>query len=261
MIMCEVRRAGGRRQVASPPKQFSSDLCAQPSSYTGCLDEVDIVRRWPYSTQMATKQSNRSVSRRSSGYHHGDLAAALLTAAETELSESGIEGFSLRGVAKRAGVSHAAPAHHFRDVNGLLTALAAEGFRRFLQQQKARQRKADPEGFSQLVAAGMGYIDFATAHPALFRLMFSSERPDHESPDLNDAAAAAYQQLTGDVLRARGAEPGKSEPSTIEVIRTWAIAHGIADLMNTRALGHLLNLRKSEREAFLEDMLRKSLGA
>ena len=60
-------------------------------------------------------------------YHHGDLRAALLRAAEAELNEAGIEAFSLRRVAKRAGVSHAAPAHHFRDVRGLLTALSAEG--------------------------------------------------------------------------------------------------------------------------------------
>ena len=65
-------------------------------------------------------------------YHHGDLAAALLAAAEAELAEKGVEAFSLRSVAKRAGVSHAAPAHHFGDATGVLTALATEGFRRFL---------------------------------------------------------------------------------------------------------------------------------
>ena len=61
-------------------------------------------------------------------YHHGDLRKALLEAGEEELSERGGENFSMRGVAKRAGVSHAAPAHHFRDKAGLLTALAQRGF-------------------------------------------------------------------------------------------------------------------------------------
>ncbi|MEI5579289.1 helix-turn-helix domain-containing protein, partial [Streptomyces brasiliscabiei] len=65
-------------------------------------------------------------------YHHGDLRRALLVAAEHELEEKGIEGFSLRGVAKRAGVSHAAPLHHFKDTRALLTALAGVGFERFL---------------------------------------------------------------------------------------------------------------------------------
>ena len=66
-------------------------------------------------------------------YHHGDLRAALLHAAEVELEHNGIEAFSLRKVAKRAGVSHAAPAHHFGDVSGLLTALAVVGNRRFIK--------------------------------------------------------------------------------------------------------------------------------
>ena len=86
-------------------------------------------------------------------YHHGDLRAALLEAGEAELAEHGVEGFSLRGVAKRAGVSHAAPAHHFRDANGLLTALAAEGFRRFVAKQRAAPGRRRPD---RAVAAGGG---------------------------------------------------------------------------------------------------------
>jgi AcrR family transcriptional regulator len=78
-------------------------------------------------------------------YHHKDLRAALLTAAEAELTEVGLERFSLRSVAKRAGVSHAAPAHHFGDVGGLLTALCAEGFHRFLAAQAARESLAAPD--------------------------------------------------------------------------------------------------------------------
>jgi AcrR family transcriptional regulator len=170
---------------------------------------------------------------------------------------SRIEGFSLRGVAKRAGVSHAAPAHHFRDANGLLTALAAEGFRRFVDKQKAHQQAADKDALSQLVAAGMGYIDFAMAHPALFRLMFSSDRPDHEGEELHAAASAAYCKLVDDVARLRGAE---TEPSSPEVMRVWAIAHGLADLMNSCRLKPLLGLRKAERDAALAGMLRHSLG-
>ena len=84
-------------------------------------------------------------------YHHGDLRAALLAAAETELDERGVESFSLRGVARRAGVSHAAPAHHFRDVRGLLTALAAEGFARFLAAQRAREAAAGADPHNRMV--------------------------------------------------------------------------------------------------------------
>jgi AcrR family transcriptional regulator len=207
---------------------------------------------------MTPQRSTSPAARRTDSYHHGDLRAVLLEAGEVELAERGIEGFSLRGVAKRAGVSHAAPAHHFRDVNGLLTALAAEGFRRFLERQRARQRKAESDPLSQLAAAGLGYIDFAMAHPALFRLMFSSDRPDHASAELGSAASAAYGQLVEDVRRVRG--PASGEPDPTEVMRTWAVAHGLADLMNSKRLKPLLTVRKVERDAILTDMLRRSLG-
>ncbi|MEO0497745.1 MAG: helix-turn-helix domain-containing protein, partial [Pseudomonadota bacterium] len=74
--------------------------------------------------------SKQSARTKRGPYHHGDLREALLTAAEVELTDRGIEGLSLRGVAKRAGVSHAAPAHHFGDKAGLLTALTTIGFQR-----------------------------------------------------------------------------------------------------------------------------------
>ncbi len=197
--------------------------------------------------------------RRVGSYHHGDLRAVLLQAGEAELAARGIEGFSLRGVAKRAGVSHAAPAHHFRDVNGLLTALAAVGFRRFVQSQEARQKRAETDALSQLVAAGLGYIDFAMANPALFRLMFSSDRPDRESEELHAAAAAAHRKLIEDVARLHEAHSSRSEPDQAEVMRTWAIAHGFADLMNSKRLKPLLAMRKADRDAMLADMLRRSL--
>ena len=71
------------------------------------------------------------------------ICEALLVAAEAELAEKGVEGFTLRGCAKRAGVSHAAPAHHFKDANALLTALAADGFERFVEAMRKRQSRSD----------------------------------------------------------------------------------------------------------------------
>jgi len=137
-------------------------------------------------------------------YHHGDLRAALLAAGEAELAERGIEGFSLRSVAKRAGVSHAAPAHHFGDVGGLLTALATEGFLRFQAALDAREAGVtDPR--ERALRAGLGYLDFATARPALFRLIFSSAKPDVTDPAFQAAAEAAYQHLVG-LVKAMGGD-------------------------------------------------------
>lgn len=184
-------------------------------------------------------------------YHHGDLREALLEAGEIELAERGIEGFSLRGVARRAGVSHAAPAHHFRDANGLLTALATEGFRRFLQRQLQRQKKAEPDPVSQLVASGMGYIDFAMAHPALFRLMFASGRPAHASPELAQAANAAYDQLEADVGRLKPPVPAMED-----VVTVWTLTHGLADLLIAGRMKALSEMRRPEREVALTGILR-----
>src|SRR4051794_796732 len=104
-------------------------------------------------------------------YHHGDLRKALLIAAEADLAEKGLEGFTLRGCARRAGVSHAAPAHHFKDTGALLTALAADGYERFTAAMQKRQA-AETTARARLIGAGLGYLDFALANPALFRLMF-----------------------------------------------------------------------------------------
>lgn len=185
-------------------------------------------------------------------YHHGDLRAALLAAAEEELAERGMEGFSLRQVAKRAGVSHAAPAHHFGDVQGLLTALAAEGFRQFLAAQAAREAVAPPDAGEQLVAAGLGYVDFAIARPALFRLLWQSERPDFRDADLGQAARAAFQHMVDQVAAAGGR-------CTADEAAVWAMAHGLADLLAAGRLEAMLTLPADRRETMIADILRRAL--
>jgi len=183
-------------------------------------------------------------------YHHGDLRAALLLAAEAELAERGVEAFSLRQVAKRAGVSHAASAHHFGDSRGLLTALAAEGFHRFLAAQSLREQQADPAPDAQLTAAGLGYIDFAMDRPALFRLLFGSDRPDFSDPVLNEAATAAYRHLRDQV-----AEVGGDEVAAASV---WAMAHGLADLLSNGRLKSIAALPPAARDQVLAGLLAQS---
>ncbi len=191
-------------------------------------------------------------------YHHGDLRGALMRAAEQEVLERGIEAFSLRSVAKRAGVSHAAPAHHFGDAKGLLTALTAEGFRRFLATQHAREAKASPDARSQLLAAGLGYIDFALGSPALYRLMFSSKRPDFRSDELDRAARAAYRHLTEQVAAVGGAARADGTP-TEDVAAVWVAAHGLADLILSRPMAGIAALPEAERDAFFLGVIGRAL--
>lgn len=183
-------------------------------------------------------------------YHHGDLRAALLTAAEAELTERGVEGFSLRSVAKRAEVSHAAPAHHFGDANGLLTALAAEGFRRFQDTLDARELGAN-DLREKAVRAGLGYLEFALARPAVFRLIFSSARPDFASDELMAASGRAYDHLVGLVTALGGGET--------DVVALWATSHGIADLAAGQKMRTLQGKPPEVREAMIRAVLLRCL--
>lgn len=183
-------------------------------------------------------------------YHHGDLRAALLAAGEEELTEKGVEGFSLRSVAKRAGVSHAAPAHHFGDTGGLLTALAVEGFTRFQDTLDAREVGAT-DARERAVRAGLGYLEFAMRRPALFRLIFSSARPDYASPDLVEAAGRAYDHLVRLVHDLGGAET--------DVLALWSASHGIADLATGSKLRMMIGKSAEEREAMIRAVLLRCL--
>lgn len=193
-------------------------------------------------------------------YHHGDLRQALLLAGEAELAEKGVEGFTLRGCAKRAGVSHAAPAHHFKDATALLTALAAEGYRRFIAVMRARCAEAPNDAHAQLVATGRGYVDFALTNPGLFRLMFSSDRPDMSDPELRSAAEESFEILVNAVARLRGRAPGDAR-STIDVAAAWSMVHGIASLLLSGHLSFLTELPPAQKERVLWEMIARSIPA
>ena len=134
-------------------------------------DDLDAVKIDFYSCQDCSRQTRGdpsgeecdaqlSESSRASAYHHGDLRKALLEAAEAELAEKGVEGFTLRGCAKRAGVSHAAPAHHFKDANALAHRIG--GCRRasaFTTAWNDRQARAEKTPRAQFIASGIGYVD------------------------------------------------------------------------------------------------------
>lgn len=152
-------------------------------------------------------------------YHHGDLRRVLLRAAVTALDEVGPAALSLRDLARRAGVSHAAPAHHFGDKAGLLTALAVEGFDLLAEALRAAG--------GDLLDAGVAYVRFAVDHRAHFEVMF---RPELYRPD--DAAVVAARARAGAELRAGvgGRSTGPAEEREADVLAAWSIVHGFATL-------------------------------
>lgn len=200
----------------------------------------------------------------STSYHHGDLRAALMEAAEQELAEKGVEGFSLRGVAKRAGVSHGAPAHHFEDARGLLTALAARGYALFIDIQRERQENTPGDAQAKLIAAGLGYIQFARQRPALFRLMFASERPDRTERELSKGAADAFEKLVEDVSMVVEGDPHSDQTAMSNVLGVWIMAHGIADLMLGERFDRIAAFAKMdtcEREHLFGELIVRGLSS
>lgn len=192
-------------------------------------------------------------------YHHGDLHAALLDAGEAELAASGLEGFSLRRVAARVGVSHSAPAHHFGDTRGLLVALATRGFQRLLAMMQARQATAPDTPIEHLVASGLGYLDFARAHTALFRLVFGSGLTVHGSPALEHAGDAALTHLATDLGRLRGAAAFAYDGAMDEVMAIWSLTHGFAELSISGRMKPVQGLPGADQDAMFRRALAQKL--
>jgi len=178
----------------------------------------------------------RRPARAAPAYHHGDLPRALLDAAESMLAETGVDGFTLRECARRAGVSHGAPAHHFGDVRGLLTEFTAESFEQLAASMQRQRHAAPADAFSQLVAVGLAYVDYALAHRARFQLMFRSDRLAQGTPRLRAASAASYGHLleTMRLVAESAGAPGALLQEKVAL--AWSIVHGFATLMLDNAL-------------------------
>ncbi|WP_223478254.1 TetR/AcrR family transcriptional regulator [Oricola indica] len=202
---------------------------------------------------MATRRSGKS-------YHHGDLRAALIAAAETELIEKGVDAFSLRGAARRAGVSHAAPAHHFKDANALLDALAASGFERLTAAMRAEQVASEADKTAQLVAAGIGYVRFAETNRELLQLMFGMSRRTGDDPDLARHSEAAFSVLVNGVGNVRGRQAFASEEGWRDVAACWSMVHGYAQLAIAGKMEFVTGLAFDEQRSLIEDLMRRAMS-
>ena len=170
-------------------------------------------------------------------YHHGALRPALIVAAEAVIAERGLDGFSLRETARRAGVSPAAPAHHFGDARGLLTAIAAQGFADLAEALENADASAGADREGRIKAQGIAYVAFALKHPARFDLMWRKALLDNEDPQLNEAGDRAFAALDG-VTRGAGApSSGPNDPALAPSIAAWSIVHGFARLAIDSAVG------------------------
>src|SRR5829696_8101486 len=154
-------------------------------------------------------------------YHHGDLRRALLEAAVQAIAEVGPAAVSLRDLARRVGVSHAAPAYHFGDKAGLLTAVAADGFERLAA--TLRQAYQTTGSFLEV---GVAYVRFAVTHRAHFEVMFRPELYHPDDPELIQARDAARALLYPPAAAATS--PGGDEVRA--AVAAWSLVHGLATL-------------------------------
>jgi AcrR family transcriptional regulator len=168
----------------------------------------------------------------------GSARDALLAAARDELVAHGASGVSLRAVARRAGVSHAAPKHHFGDRAGLLTVVAADGHRRLAAALRgARDEHGDPETPELIARLGRMYLDFGLAEPALFELMFRSDELHPEDLVLMAAREESLGVLVDAVQAVRGVGGfGADAPVDQLALISWAFVHGLVVLVRDGAL-------------------------
>lgn len=171
---------------------------------------------------MATRRPRKT-------YHHGSLRPALLVAGRALLEKKGVDGLSLRELARRVGVSPNAPYRHFHSKTDLLAAIAEQGF---------RDLTGHFEECEDFAAMGTAYVEFATENPNLLRLMFGKALGTESYPGLAEASQACFTMLIDGAARAVNLPP--THPDAFRfALASWSLVHGFATLRNDGALAHL----------------------
>lgn len=165
-----------------------------------------------------------------SAYHHGDLPAALLEAVDGLVREGDVAAVTLRAAARRAGVSHAAPAHHFGDKAGLLTAYATQGFVALRDELAAAGTASAGSGVPPLFAMGLAYVRFAVEHPGHFAVMFRPELVNADLPAFQEASDAAFGVLLDGVRSLRPDLDPEDPQILLTATGAWSMVHGFATL-------------------------------
>lgn len=175
---------------------------------------------------------NSTDHQRPKAYHHGDLRNALIQAGLELLAEGGAVALDLRKVARKAGVSHAAPYRHFADKQALIAAINEEGFHRLAEQIQSALREVPDEPFEQLQGIALAYVRFAQENPWLMREMFSGLSIERETFASLQAASKAVYHLYVEVVK-RGQERGKIAEGEATALAgvLWSVLHGLAMLI------------------------------
>lgn len=185
-------------------------------------------------------------------YHHGDLSRALIAAGRRILEADGPTALSLRAVAREAGVSPAAPYHHFKDKDELLDGVAEEGWRE-LGEAIAKGRAASPNARSVMTEIGVAYVHFARENPALYRLMYHAACNRAMMPDHAKDADSAWRHVE-DALIEAGADPTDEQEMKLAQIAAWCTVHGVAEMAGFKEF-EPLRLSMGGEDAFVRALL------
>lgn len=204
----------------------------------------------------SVKINSRTRKKRAS-YHHGDLRQQLLSVTEQIILERGVDGFTLREAARRAGVSPAAPAHHFKDAKGLLTEVAVLGFQEFGDALAAADKEGGSDPAQRLRAQGLAYVHFAMRHPARFQLMFRHDRLDTANAEFKRVSSRAYCVLDGAIHAATNTPAqGELAPESYGLLlAVWSIVHGFSHLALERHFRRGPGTEPASRDEVLRTLL------
>ena len=185
-------------------------------------------------------------------YHHGDLKNALIKAGADVLSKEGVSALSLRKVAQKAGVSHAAPYAHFADKQALIAAISTEGYKKLYEQiaQVAGQYRSDP--LRRFVEASWAYVQFALDEPDQFKVTLSGMiEKEQDYPAFVETARQTFSLVVDIVAQCQQAGILREGAADLTAVSVWSLIHGFVTLLMENQISHTVLDRFTVREMFI----------
>jgi AcrR family transcriptional regulator len=185
-------------------------------------------------------------------YHHGDLKNALIAAGMDILAKEGVHALSLRAVAQRAGVSHAAPYAHYADKQALIAAISTAGYQRLYESLRAVGERYAGDPLRQLVEGAWAYVQFALHDPAHFKLTFSGVLEREQAyPAFVEISRQSFGLVLQIVERCQSAGILRAGAPDLLAVSVWGLVHGFVSLLLEQQISHTIRDRYSPREMLI----------